>query len=601
MTANTHRFVLIHTRDAAHWRARLSQHAAAWTEWPSNDGVLFWHCTHPHAHADVAGASLLLGHARNAGGGTLNSHDVRLRVTASSGGHGAFSPLPHGNFAEVLAGPSGASVRLNATSTQWACYARMDDGIVISDDLPGLCTLIAPVEVDPEALLHHLAFRRQLAGRTYLRSIRRLLPGYAIAIDGAGYKQHLIARLSDLMPAEQFDRVTESNIALFEGTAERVVGASMDQPAALLLSGGVDSTLIGSLMREHLPFGARLKSFSYVVRVPEFEREVEYARVAAARLNAEHTFINFDVQRYPEWLENTVAACAGPVSEEQMPCYVELIEHLAGQTVRRFYSGEGADDILGIPGARRWLQVERYRRTPGIGRLFSAAGVMLERILPDKAFGLREQGQLIPTLSDRLSPHHPANDYGYSDWHMLARIFGAQRLRDAIAQRVAVLEAHLPVEQLTLVEFVHQLDMVNEMMQSEALTSALFARRGLSLVSPYMDSELVSAAYAFDSQIRFHANDQTKWLPRLLVERRAQAEAAHLPKQHGGFPQHIAWELKQGQLHEQLRAMQRPDWLSASDFEQKIDQPDWLTWNMLTWHIFEEWVRTLNAAWSKPV
>ncbi len=600
MTNSAHRFVLIHTRDAARWRARLSQHAVAWTEWPSNEGVLFWHCTHPHAQADETGASLLLGHARNADGDTLGSNDVRLRSEAASGGHGAFSPLPLGNFAEVLARPAGASVRLNATSTQWVCFARQDDGIVISDNLPGLCALLAPVEIDPEALLHHMAFRRQLAGRTYLRGIRRLLPGYAIAIDGDGYKQHLIARLSELMPAEQFDRVTETNIAMFEAVAERVVGASMGQPAALLLSGGVDSTLIGSLMRAHLPFGAPLKSFSYVVRVPEFEREVEYARMAAARLHAEHTFINFDLQRYPEWLEGTIAACAGPISEEQLPCYVVLIEHLAGQAVRRFYSGEGADDILGITGARRWLQVERYRRAPGIGRLFNMAGVMLEHILPDKAFGLREQGQLIPTLSDRLSPHHPANDYGYSDWHMLARTFGAQRVRDAIAQRVAVLEAHLPVEQLTLVDFVHQLDMVNEMMQSESLTTALFARRGLSLMSPFMDSELVSAAYAFHSQIRFHANEQTKWLPRLLVERRTQAEAAHLPKQHGGFPQHIAWELKQGRLHDRLRAMQRPAWLSAADFEQKLEQPDWLTWNMLTWHIFEDWVRALNSAWAKP-
>ncbi len=598
MTNSAHRFVLIHTRDAAHWRARLSQHNLAWTEWPCNEGVLFWHSTHPQAHMDETGASLLIGHARNADGDTLNSRDVRQRSRTANSGHGAFSPLPQGNFAEVLAEHTGASVRLNATSTQWVCFARQVDGIVISDDLPGLCALLAPVEIDPEALLHHMAFRRQLAGRTYLRGIRRLLPGYAIAIDD-GYKQHLVARLSDLMPLEQFDRVTETNVAMFESTAERVVGASMDQPAALLLSGGVDSTLIGSLMRAHLPFGAPLKSFSYVVHVPEFEREVDYARVAATRLNAEHTFFNFDLQRYPEWLETTVAACAAPISEEQMPCFVELIEHLAGQTVRQFYSGEGADDILGIPGARRWLQVERYRRTPGIARLFSLAGVALERILPDKAFGLREQGQLIPTLSDRLSPHHPANDYGYSDWDMLGRTFGAQRVRDTIAQRVAVLEAHLPVERLTLVDYVHQLDMVNEMMQSESLTTALFAQHGLSLISPYMDSEVVAAAYAFHSRIRFHANEQTKWLPRLLVERRAQADAAYLLKAHGGFPQHIAWELKQGQLHERLRAMPRPVWLSAADFEQKLDQPDWLTWNLLTWHIFEQWVCTLNATWAK--
>ena len=78
-----------------------------------------------------------------------------------------------------------------------------------------------------------------------------------------------------------------------------------------------------------------------------------------------------------------------------------------------------------------------------------------------------------------------------------------------------------------------------------------------------------------------------------------QSEAARLPKQHGGFPQHIAWELKQGQLHERLRAMPRPGWLSAADFEQKLEQPDWLTWNILTWQIFEEWVRTLNATESK--
>jgi asparagine synthetase B (glutamine-hydrolysing) len=557
------RFTLVITRDPARWRHRLQRVDQHCVELPCAGGVALLHCTHADA--------------------VINAHDARLLI-----GYAQSGARSEGNFAALTVEAAQATVQLNATSTQWVCYAARGDALIISDDLPALCALLAPVAPDPAMLLHHLAFRRYPAGRTYIDGVRRLVPGETLRIDADAWTVRLTQPLASLMPARQTRIASVAAIDGYDHALERAVAQQLDQPAMLLLSGGVDSNLIG----------ASLRSCSYRVPTPEFDAEVLNVRDAQTALSADHLFVDAGLENYADGLARTIAAIGGPVSEEQIPCFLALVEHASahGELPARYLSGEGSDDTLGIPGAKRWLQLDIARHIPGARVISGVAGRVFAHALPDKAHGLRELAALLPTLKDRLDPLHPANDYGYGNWAVLERAFGRAALRAAIAERVAVLDAHLAGRSLPLVEYVHHLDLLNEMSQSEALTTMLFARHGLSLRSPFMDSGVVRAAFVFNARIRFHHNDETKWLPRALLRKRGFESLARVKKQHGGFPDRLMAMLTRGPLADLLRSQPRPDWLDTHGHRQLLEHPDGLSWNVLTWGMFEAWLTEVNRA-----
>ena len=39
-----------------------------------------------------------------------------------------------------------------------------------------------------------------------------------------------------------------------------------------------------------------------------------------------------------------------------------------------------------------------------------------------------------------------------------------------------------------------------------------------------------------------------------------------------------------------VQEIERPGFITRADFEQKIRQPDWFTWNMLTLDLFKKYV-----------
>lgn len=576
------RVLAVRTRTPDLWQMRLGTLGITAALTPGPDAAILWHSTVPGSD----GRQVLLGHARDA-------NDRVLRELPESGDSSAV----RGAFGVVRHTDGALHASLSVTAALWLCYVQSGPDTLLSTDLPLLCALLAraaPLSPDPDAHLHHLLFRRQLAGRTYVNGVRRLLPGQSLTADARGLRVGQTARIADLRPAAPLRQPTAQAIDAFEAVAARVTAAYTDDSTALLLSGGVDSTLIGSLMGNAL-HGRPLISHSYALAIPEFAREIDYARMAAARLRAQHHFHPIDLADYPVWLERAIAASAGPISEEQLPCFFDLATTLSHSGSARFLSGEGSDDLLGIDSCKRWLQLGALRPLASFAPALGMAGRALAGVLPNKAHGLRELAAALPHLRDPLDPRHPANDYGFAPYDVLVRAFGGNAIRDAIAARRAVFANQLPADELPLIEYIHLLDFVVEMLPAESLAATYFARHGVTMASPYMDDELVAATLAFDASVRFYHRGRAKWLPKLLIERREQSEAARLPKQHGGFPDHIRAEMRAGTLRDWVRALPRPGWLAPTQFESQLADPDWMTWTMLNWNLFEKWLWELNS------
>jgi hypothetical protein len=48
--------------------------------------------------------------------------------------------------------------------------------------------------------------------------------------------------------------------------------------------------------------------------------------------------------------------------------------------------------------------------------------------------------------------------------------------------------------------------------------------------------------------------------------------------------------MRSGDLRELVQEIKRPGFMEPGDFKQKIENPDWFTWNLLTLDLFQKLV-----------
>jgi hypothetical protein len=49
----------------------------------------------------------------------------------------------------------------------------------------------------------------------------------------------------------------------------------------------------------------------------------------------------------------------------------------------------------------------------------------------------------------------------------------------------------------------------------------------------------------------------------------------------------FSW-MRDGELSGLVKNIERPGFMSKADFEQKLERPDWFTWNLLTMDVFKK-------------
>jgi asparagine synthase (glutamine-hydrolysing) len=200
-------------------------------------------------------------------------------------------------------------------------------------------------EVDPEALHAFLAFNSIPAPLTIFRAARKLPPGHLLLCSAERGPQ--ISRFARPAPAPEGALRREGADALAEELVQRLrdsVKAHLlaDVPVGVLLSGGVDSSVLAALAAETST--ARLSTFSIGFRERSFN-ELDLAREVAERYGTEHheLIVSPDVA---ELLPKLAAAFDEPFADSSaVPTY--LVSQLAASHVKVVLSGEGGDELFG--------------------------------------------------------------------------------------------------------------------------------------------------------------------------------------------------------------------------------------------------------------
>ncbi|MGD9866454.1 MAG: N-acetylglutaminylglutamine amidotransferase [Hyphomicrobiales bacterium] len=206
--------------------------------------------------------------------------------------------------------------------------------------------------IDPVALHHYMSFHAVVPSPlTILRGVRKLPPATIAVIEADGTRRdrvywapsyHRSAGDLERTPEEWREQV---HAALSQAVRRRMVA---DVPVGVLLSGGVDSSLIVGLLAREGQAEAGLKTFSigFEAAGGESGDEFLYSDMVARRFGTEHYKIQVRSARLLDTLPKVIRAMSEPmVSHDNVGFY--LLSEEVSQHVKVVQSGQGADEIFG--------------------------------------------------------------------------------------------------------------------------------------------------------------------------------------------------------------------------------------------------------------
>jgi asparagine synthase (glutamine-hydrolysing) len=219
-------------------------------------------------------------------------------------------------------------------------------GLAFASEIKALLAagLVEP-KLDREGAELFLAYGYVPGPRTLFEGVQKLMPATVLVYE-AGTAKHRsywspVGSNGDLAMGSPSE-LEEQLLALLRSSVREHLIA--DVPLGLMLSGGLDSSLIGALMAEATT--GPIKTFSIGFSNLAASNELVDARRVAERLGAEHYELELDPQDDPAILEDMLWHLEEPVTD--LSCLgFQLLSELAQRHVKVALSGQGADELLG--------------------------------------------------------------------------------------------------------------------------------------------------------------------------------------------------------------------------------------------------------------
>jgi asparagine synthase (glutamine-hydrolysing) len=246
-------------------------------------------------------------------------------------------------------------------------YYRLGGGRLLfgSEIRPILAADVERPDIDCVSLNLFLRYRYTPSPRTLFQGIQKLAPGTRLIVE-AGHAR--IERWWNFRP-EPFDPQPTDDAACEEllGLYQRAVKRQLisDVPLGLLLSGGLDSGLLLSLMKL---YGTSWNTYTVGYGDSFRDDELNDAAATARILGAPNETITIDRATFEETLPAIVASLEEPIaSSSVVPMY--HVCRRARQDVKVALMGQGPDELFG--GYLRHLGVRYgayWRNLPGFCR-----------------------------------------------------------------------------------------------------------------------------------------------------------------------------------------------------------------------------------------
>jgi asparagine synthase (glutamine-hydrolysing) len=207
-------------------------------------------------------------------------------------------------------------------------------------------------DIDGAALDSFFTFGYVPGPQTLLEGVRQVPPGHRLVWEnGRMFDPEPYWTLPTTPgegPPDTDNLVRELGPTLRRAVASRLVA---DVPVGVLLSGGVDSTLVAALAQE--ASGGRIRTYSvgYDVGVVN---ETPAARLSAKMIGAQHHEYVMSSDDAAERVPRVLRALDQPLADQALVA-LHAIAEVARRDVKVVVGGEGADELFGGYPRYRWL------------------------------------------------------------------------------------------------------------------------------------------------------------------------------------------------------------------------------------------------------
>ncbi|NQU41034.1 MAG: asparagine synthase (glutamine-hydrolyzing) [Lentisphaerae bacterium] len=227
-------------------------------------------------------------------------------------------------------------------------YTRIGDTLLFASEIKGILAhpAMRPV-VDPRGLDQILTLPGLASPQTLFKNVHSVPPGHFLLVENGEISLHRYWDL-DYPPAADCENEWDETAAA-EALEERLTEAvrlrlQADVPVGFYLSGGLDSSLIASLI-------GRLsdeKRHSFSIRFPDPAiDEGTHQHTMVERLNCMHHETLFDADAIGERMRAIVYHAETPLKESYNTCSLALSELVHRNGMKVVLTGEGSDELLG--------------------------------------------------------------------------------------------------------------------------------------------------------------------------------------------------------------------------------------------------------------
>src|SRR6476661_2469515 len=204
-------------------------------------------------------------------------------------------------------------------------------------------------ELDRSALHHYMSFHSVVpAPRTMYRGIREPPPATVRVVQSDGSYDDTVywTPVFERDPARASWTTSDWEDALMAALRTAVVRRMVaDVPVGVLLSGGIDSSIVVALLAEQGQHGLATFSIGFDSAGGESGDEYFYSDLIAKTFDTNHHRIHIDSSRLLPAVPKTIAAMSEPMVSHDCVAFYLLSEEVS-KSIKVVQSGQGADEIL---------------------------------------------------------------------------------------------------------------------------------------------------------------------------------------------------------------------------------------------------------------
>ena len=223
-------------------------------------------------------------------------------------------------------------------------------------------------DIDPVALHHHLTLHAVVpAPRTLLKGIKKIQPAHYLIAQSNG--EVTSSRYWQLKPKLSMPTCEEDWLAGLEAELIRAVKIRhevADVPAGVLLSGGLDSSLLVALLSKLNIKNLNTYSIGFEDQGDEKGDEFKYSDLIANHYGTRHHRFKVDNRNLFERLPDAIRYMAEPMVSQDCIAFYLLAERVS-QDIKVVQTGQGADEVFGgyfwysLMHAAKGTDIERFR------------------------------------------------------------------------------------------------------------------------------------------------------------------------------------------------------------------------------------------------